>query len=121
MLPGVFDIVEKGADMELTYEQPDFLCVGCFGWARAKTAREAFRACRGNASPDLVKPEHRRFKVWRIPDQIDVITVDDFGGWSGKVKEGVEWNGDCFRPMLVFVGDEKTSLSRVPELPDTEL
>lgn len=103
----------------LTYNEPDFLAVGCFAWARAKTAREAYRICRANASPNLIKPEFRKFRVWRLPDQVDEVTVDDMGGWRvTKAAEGHEEAlKQAWEPLLVFIGLEVTPVTRVPELP----
>jgi hypothetical protein len=104
--------------MTITYGQPDFLCVGCFGWARAKTAREAYRAARANSSPSMLKPAGRIFRVWRIADQIDQIVVSEIdGSWYGKPKEGLTIPKGVNACKLVWQGNDKVKLTDVPELP----
>lgn len=104
-----------------TFNAPDFLCVGCMGWGRAKTAREAYRLARSNASPDLIKKEHRKFRIWRLADQVDSVSVDMWGGWTWEPIEGatVGEGAECHR--LVWIGDHKAKLTAIPELPTDEI
>lgn len=112
----LFDIGDN--TMTVTYAEADFLCVGCFGWARAKTAREAYRACRAYSSPSMIKPEHRKFRIWRIADQIDQISVSEIdGSWYGTPKGGVTIPQGEKACMLVWEGNEKAKLTTIPELP----
>ncbi len=91
--------------MTITYDQPDFLCVGPFCWGRAKTAREAFRLARANAADSLTKPD-AQYGIWRVSDQTDTITVHDNGLFS---RDGGE-------VRLVWKGDRTVKVKDVPEL-----
>lgn len=99
----------------ITYDQADFLCVGCFGWARAKTAREAFRACKANSSGT------GKFRIWRIADQINTIKVCEVtGSWQGFPIDGVTITKDDNAAIIVWECDDKTAVKNVPELPTEE-
>lgn len=98
--------------MTITYDQPDFLCVGPFCWGRAKTAREAFRLARSNASDSLTKPG-ATYAIWRLADQTDEVDVDQFGSFTVFPKDGCEQPG---KPRLVWKGDRTVKIKDVPEL-----
>ena len=102
----------------ITYDQADFLCVGCFAWARAKTAREAFRAAKANSSAPN-DPKKAIMRIWRIADQIDQITVSEIdGSWYGQPGEGITLTPDEGKAAtrLVWEGPLKTKTTDVPEL-----
>jgi hypothetical protein len=101
----------------ITYQQPDFLAVGCFGWGRAKTAREAFRLARANASPDLCKPESRLFKIWRLADQLDEVSVDPMGGWSAQYAQPMDGEPSEPAKRLVAIVKANAKPKAVAELP----
>jgi hypothetical protein len=107
------------AAIEVTFKKPDYLAVGCFGWGRAKTAREAFRVARANASPKLCKRSSRIIKVWRIADQIDQIAVDWFGGWQGQWAAGIDAAGEPTEKAsrlvaIVKAGAKPDSVAKLP-------
>lgn len=104
----------------ISFSETDFLCVGCFGWGRAKSAREAYRIARANASPSYLKPEGRQFRVWRLCDQLDQVQVDHNGGWFANPKAGLELDAEQAKAakILVWVGNEKAKLAKIPELPN---
>ncbi len=100
--------------MEMTYGRPDYLCVGCFGWARSKTPREAYRVARAYASPQLCKPEGRVFRVFQVPDQVDRIEVGPMGDICFYGAEGVP-EGTKLELKLHWTGNEKAKLTAIPE------
>ena len=74
-----------------TFNEPDFLCVGCLGWGRGDSAKDAFENCYDNAYENYIKGDANKiYKIWAIADQIDEIQVDDFGGWHGKATEELD-------------------------------
>jgi hypothetical protein len=92
----------------------DYLAVGCFGWARAKTARKAFSLCKLNALPSLIKPGYRNVTIWKLADEVDRTVVSGDGTWY--VKSTV---ADVELPEVfckeVWKGKISTVASKIPE------
>lgn len=98
-----------------TFEQSDYLCIMPFAWARSKTAREAFRACKANVPGSTYVPDRKKAPamIWRLSDAVDQVEVNDFGGFSYRPGEG--FVKDDVEARLVYKGNVADDYRKVDE------